>query len=241
MTLSNHWPFDFPYTKTPYSMPNTSDEKYSNYCRGIYYTDWAMGEFMERMKNKPYFDNTLFIITSDHGIWYFPPEEKLTSVEKQEAYFRMPFLFYAPAVLEPIVSNIVTSQVDVAPTVLDLLGLSRKNSFVGQSMVDENPSQERFALMQHVMKWSYRRGNEYIYSSGSEAFIEHYPPPPKGAKFERSDVHLNFILEGDLLHRTNESYDFKKVSYDETEAIMTLLKSNQELIYSDRIFDNLYL
>ncbi|MCI5211751.1 MAG: LTA synthase family protein, partial [Candidatus Electrothrix sp. ATG2] len=93
MTLSNHWPFDFPYAKTPATLPETADKKYRNYCRGMYYTDWAMGEFMKRMQKKPYFNNTLFIITSDHGIWYFPPEEKLTTVEKQEAYFRMPLLF----------------------------------------------------------------------------------------------------------------------------------------------------
>jgi phosphoglycerol transferase MdoB-like AlkP superfamily enzyme len=240
MTLSNHWPFDFPYTKTPDSLPDTSDKKYSDYCRGMYYTDWAMGEFMARMKNKPYFDNTLFIITSDHGIWYFPPEERLTTVEKQEAYFRMPFLFYAPAVLEPKVSNIVTSQLDVAPTVLDLLGLHRKNSFVGQSMLDEHPGRDRFALMQHVMKWSWRRGDEYIYSSGSEAFVEHYPPPPKGAEMKKADVHLNFTLKGDLLHRGDEDFAFKEVSHDTTQDIMTLLRSNQELLSGDRIFDRLY-
>ncbi|MCI5132086.1 MAG: LTA synthase family protein, partial [Candidatus Electrothrix sp. EH2] len=123
MTLSNHWPFDFPYSETPKILPETADNKYSNYCRGIYYTDWAMGEFMKRMRKKSYFNNTLFIITADHGIWYFPPEEKLSTVEKQEAYFRMPLLFYAPAVLAPKVSDIVTSQIDVAPTVLDLLGI----------------------------------------------------------------------------------------------------------------------
>lgn len=243
MTLSNHWPFDFPYSKTPETLPKTADKKYSNYCRGIYYTDWAMGAFMKRMQKKPYFDNTLFIITSDHGIWYFPPEEKLTTVEKQEAYFRMPLLFYAPAVLEPKVSDIVTSQLDVAPTVLDLLGIQRKNAFLGQSMLNEDPSQERFALMQHVMKWSYRRGNEYIYSSGSEAFAEHYPPPPKGTAMKRSDEHLLFTLQGDLLHRDGEQFNFHEVRQhhqEKTQWVISLLKSNQELLFSDRVFDRLY-
>ncbi|MDU9047215.1 MAG: LTA synthase family protein [Candidatus Electrothrix sp. Rat3] len=243
MTLSNHWPFDFAYSETPETLPETADKKYSNYCRGMYYTDWAMGEFMKRMQKKPYFNNTLFIITSDHGIWYFPPEEKLTTVEKQEAYFRMPLLFYAPTLLDPKVSNIVTSQIDVAPTVLDLLGIQRKNAFLGQSLLDENPSQERFALMQHVMKWSYRRGNEYIYSSGSEAFVEHYPPPPKGTAMKRSDEHLIFTLQGDLLHRGGEQFVFHEVDQDrqdKTQWVINLLKSNQELLFSDRIFDHLY-
>ncbi len=155
----------------------------------------------------------------------------------------MPLLFYAPALLEPKVSGIVTSQVDVAPTVLDFLGIQRKNAFLGQSMLDENPSQERFALMQHVMKWSYRKGNEYIYSSGSEAFVEHYPPPPKGTAMKRSDEHLIFTLQGDLLHRGEEQFVFHEVDQDrqdKTQWVINLLKSNQELLFSDRIFDRLY-
>ena len=247
MTLSNHWPFDFSYTKTPEKLPETADKKYSNYCRGIYYTDWAMGEFMKRMREKPYFNNTLFIITADHGIWYFPPEEKLTTVEKQEAYFRMPLLLYAPAVLEPRVSDIVASQVDLAPTVLDLLGIQRKNAFLGRSMLvdehDRHSERERFALMQHVIKWSYRKGNEYIYSSGSEAFVEHYPPPPKGTAIKRSDEHLIFTLQGDLLRRGEEAFVFHEPDQEwqgKTQQVIRLLQSNQELLFSDRIFDRLY-
>ena len=246
MTLSNHWPFDFSYSEKPKTLPKTADKKYSNYCRGIYYTDWAMGEFMKRMHKKPYFNNTLFIITADHGIWYFPPEEKLTTVEKQEAYFRMPLLFYAPAVLKPEISDIVTSQIDVAPTVLDLLGIQRKNAFLGRSMLDEHDGhsgRERFALMQHVMKWSYRKGNEYIYSSGAEAFVEHYPPPPKGTAMKRSDEHLIFTLQGDLLRRGEEAFVFHEPDQewqDKTQGVIRLLQSNQELLFSDRIFDRLY-
>jgi phosphoglycerol transferase MdoB-like AlkP superfamily enzyme len=240
MTLSNHWPFDEPYDPSPEKLPNTSDKGYQNYCKGIFYTDWAMGQFMEKMKTKPYFENTLFIITSDHGIWYFPPEENLTTVEKEEAYFRMPFLIYSPAALKPKVSNIIASQVDIAPTVLDILGINRPNAFLGQSMIDPDPLTERFALLQHVKKWSFRQGKQYIYNSGSEAFIEHFPPPPKNAKNDQEEAHLSFTLQGDLLNRGTEPFRFQEITPSEQKRVMNLLKSNQQLLYSNNVFNKLY-
>lgn len=240
MTLSNHWPFEYEYSAKPDTLPESVDTRYLNYCRGIYYTDWAVGQFMERMKTKPYFDNTLFIITSDHGIWYFPPEDSLSAYEKQEAYFRMPLLLYAPAHLSPDTSNIVASQVDVAPTVLELLGIREENSFVGQDMFNENPSMERFALMQHVQKWNFRRGNEYIYSVGSDVYIEHRAQVQEGASFQRQDSHWQFTSGDDLFLKNRRDIEFPDSFSIDKKEVTEMVQSNQVLLFGDRVFPGTY-
>jgi len=241
MTLSNHWPFSHPYTVEPDTLPETSDVQYRNYVRGTYYTDWAMGNFIKKMHTKTYFDNTIFIITSDHGIWFYPPEKKLKTIEKQEGYFRMPMLFYAPALLEPAISDIVCSQVDVAPTLLDMLGIVISNSFVGQSMIDPNPTMERYALMQHVQRWNLRIKDTYVYSVGNEVFLEHIPAPPRYESFSRSDHHV--VIEGpvNLLDWTGtRKLTFGDGVEEYVEWTSELIKKNQYLLFGDRLFNTSY-
>lgn len=62
LTCSNHRPFD-PPTVEGFTTTYPDDiEKHA-----IQYADWAMNRFIEMCKEKPWFDETLFVITADHG------------------------------------------------------------------------------------------------------------------------------------------------------------------------------
>jgi len=238
-TLLNHWPFDWPYPTSAETPKVSSDAEYTGYTRGIYYTDRALGKFVERMRSRPYFDNTIFIFTGDHGAWYFPPEKNLKTFQKTEAYFRSPMVFYAPALIEPLVSHAVGSQVDFAPTMLHLLGIRQRNAFVGRSLLEEG-GPRRYALMAHTHRWNLRVGNRYVYDTGLEFFKEHFPIPPKGYQFDQSDHHVLLESDADLL----EIDDPKQVRYGpESQRIEwiqwaeDLLLMNRYLLEWDRIYD----
>lgn len=239
MTLSNHWPFNHPYTVTPPGADSACGDSYCNYQRGMYYTDWAVGQFIERMRTKPYFNNTLFIITSDHGVWMYPNATELKTVQKQEAYFRMPLLFFAPAHLAPQSLEAIGSQVDVAPTILALLGLDAPNSFVGQSLLGDAPGGKRFALMQHVHQWNLREQNNYVYGVGKECFLEHFPPAKKHAQNNRESQHVLLVCDDDLLRVRNASqlgYGSDSQLQHYRQWVSGLIKRNQYFLFQDRIF-----
>ena len=70
-----------------------------------------------RRKKHAWFDNTLFIIVADHGARVYGREEiPLKSYE-------IPMLFYSPKHMRPGQVDTLTTQIDIAPTVLGLLGL----------------------------------------------------------------------------------------------------------------------
>ena len=88
--------------------------------------------------------NTLLIITSDHGQGIINPEKTALSKNKKsivkfdhgetitEEVIRVPMIFYSPG-LKPInnISNNLVSVVDIVPTILDFLELPLKNDFDG--------------------------------------------------------------------------------------------------------------
>ena len=196
MTLSNHHPFSWPYPSNAHAPKGGFGAEYENYMRGNYYTDYAIGRFFERVRESEWFSRTIFVITGDHGIWLF--DEDKGPVEKQEAYFRVPFLIYAPGIVEPRVFEDVASQVDIAPTLLDLIGASASNTFVGRSLLADS-DEPRFALMLHDRQWNIRRGNEYCYEVGEQCFYEHIPWCPKGYKKDPNQPVSCFVFNGDLL------------------------------------------
>lgn len=119
MSTSNHKPFTFPA-----GVPGVKTQGGGREA-GVRYADYAIGRFVEALRSRPYFDNTAIVIVADHGARVYGKEDfPLDS-------YRIPFLVYAPRHLVPRRVSAVTSQLDVAPTVLGLLGISYDSAFFG--------------------------------------------------------------------------------------------------------------
>ena len=123
MTTSNHRPYTYPEGKI--NIPASREG-------GVKYTDYALGEFFKMARTKPWFDNTIFIITADHcagsaGKVALPPEK-----------YHIPLLIYAPKIIKPQVISKVSSQIDVAPTILGLLNISYKSKFFGNDLFSKD-------------------------------------------------------------------------------------------------------
>ncbi|MHC4416956.1 MAG: LTA synthase family protein [Planctomycetota bacterium] len=145
-TLSSHggrW--EYP---TDRSAPKIKDSaRYKSYARGIYYTDSAVAKFIRKVQNSRLALNTIIIITGDHGVWVFP-SEITDPLQKQEIYFRTPLCVWGPPELvQPGIDHTLGSHIDVAPTLLDMLNIHRRNTFLGQSLVNTKiPHQQRYVL-----------------------------------------------------------------------------------------------
>jgi membrane-anchored protein YejM (alkaline phosphatase superfamily) len=168
LTLSNHFPFDS-YPTDAQAPTAVGGETYVAYTRGIFYTDHALGSFMARARQQPWFDDTIFVITADHGLFLFPDQPSLSQVQRQDAAFRTPLLIYAPGRVKPGRRSVVGSQADVAPTILELLGIRPPNTFVGRSLLDDAIAADaRFAILVQQSNWFLRLGNQYFYCGSPE-------------------------------------------------------------------------
>jgi phosphoglycerol transferase MdoB-like AlkP superfamily enzyme len=127
LTLSNHFPFDFNFAKSSQESTGYSTV-YNNFLRGVQYTDDVVGSFWKMFQNSKLKNNTILIITSDHGLWF---EEKIFEdvYVANEALFRVPLMIWNPENnKKPEVYNTVSSHVDITPTILNMLGISAKNT-----------------------------------------------------------------------------------------------------------------
>ncbi|MDQ6647001.1 MAG: sulfatase-like hydrolase/transferase [Pseudomonadota bacterium] len=129
MTTSNHRPYTFPEGRV----------KQAEHTRGgaLAYTDWSIEDFIKRAREKPYFDNTVFVITADHCA----ASAGKTSVPVNR--YHIPLWIYAPAHIKPQRVERLMGQVDIPPTLLGLLHFSYRSRFFGYDLFKLQPGRER--------------------------------------------------------------------------------------------------
>ena len=107
--------------------PHSTDTEYG-FMNTLFYADWALGQFMEKARKQPWFDNTVFFFTADHTLGHYRKRDTLDQ-------FHIPFLIYSPKHIKPGVNNTISSHLDIMPTVIDLLKLPDTFSAVGESLL----------------------------------------------------------------------------------------------------------
>lgn len=134
-SLSSHTPYTVPSKEFEVFGPET---EYREFLNSLYYSDQALKIFFEAAKKEEYFKNTLFVIVSDHT------EGRATADNKYVSY-HIPCLFYAPGTVAPARDARLTAQMDIAPTIMDILKISRPFTSFGRSALS---NAERRALIQ---------------------------------------------------------------------------------------------
>ena len=147
MTTSNHRPYTFPENRVP--QPQKRREG------AVQYTDWAIGDLIRRARTKPWFDDTIFIITGDHtakaaGKTDLPPSR-----------YHIPLIWYAPKHIAPSRVDRLMSQVDLAPTLLAWLGVGYDSRFFGYDLFSLEPGRER-AFISTYQKLGYLKGDRLV-------------------------------------------------------------------------------
>lgn len=111
-TASSHHPFVIP-EKYRKQFP----EEHIAIQKCIRYTDMAIGKFFQTAARQPWFQNTIFVLTSDH-----------TNMSDHAEYqtdlggFCAPIIIFDPSHPEGQVHDKVAQQIDILPTVLGMLG-----------------------------------------------------------------------------------------------------------------------
>lgn len=108
LTQSSHEPFDVP--AKPKFTDNSLEHRFFNSC---HYTDSCIGAFIDKLKSKAEWNNTLVILTADHG-HRLPDNQDIQSSRR----FRIPLLFLGGAIKTDSVIHTVGSQTDIANTLL---------------------------------------------------------------------------------------------------------------------------
>ena len=176
MTTSNHRPFTYPDGRIDIPSPGGREG-------AVKYTDWAIGRFVEEARRRPWFDDTLFVFLADHCA-AVAGKSKLPV-----AGYRIPLIFYAPKLVGRGTYEPVASQIDLPPTLLDVLRVEGDDHFFGRS-VFELPAVPARAFVSNYQSLGYLRdGTLVVLSPGRKvetfrvdpATFETTPTPPDRA------------------------------------------------------------
>ena len=114
-TLSSHHPFRVP---APYEQVFKEEDSNMPIYKVIRYTDMALKHFFETASRQPWFQNTIFAITSDHTNMVRLPE-----YGTDLGGFCSPVIFYDPSgEMGQGMVDAVAQQTDIMPTILEHLG-----------------------------------------------------------------------------------------------------------------------
>ncbi|UCV04284.1 LTA synthase family protein [Dechloromonas denitrificans] len=145
MTASNHVPFTYPEGRIDIPSPGKRRG-------GVKYADYAVGRFIEMAKQKPWFDNTIFVFVADHCA---------SSAGKAKIpvhRYHIPAIVYAPKLIAPKRVDTLASQIDLVPTMLAMLGLQGDDHFVGRDILRMPPEEGR-ALLSTYQNLGYLKGD----------------------------------------------------------------------------------
>jgi phosphoglycerol transferase MdoB-like AlkP superfamily enzyme len=149
-TVSNHAPFKYPDGRIElYEEPK-------NTCNNaVKYSDYALGKFFERAQKAPYWDNTLFLVVADH-------EEKVFGDELVPVKcFHIPALIIG-ADVKPGRYDKVASQIDLAPTLLSIMGIESSHPMQGHDLLQTPKNYPGRAVMQFHNNQAYMVGDQVV-------------------------------------------------------------------------------
>lgn len=131
MTVSNHRPYTYPDGRI--DIPSSSQSVQG----GVKYTDYAINKFLKDAQQKPWFNNTVFVIVSDHC------SKSAGKTDLPVTRYHIPCYIYAPALIKPAMEKRLTSQIDLAPTVLGLMNVNYTSRFLGYDIYKVPAERER--------------------------------------------------------------------------------------------------
>lgn len=168
-TLSSHQPF-----RIPEKYKDMFPEGPVEITKTISYTDMALQKFFAEAEKKPWFKNTLFVVTADHTSQHYRPEW-----ENEAGSYRIPlFLYHANFEFPQVDTEKVVQQVDVLPTIADFLNIPVKDkNFLVSSVFEDgdkvavNFIDGRYILFakDYFMRWTPGHGEPQMFAIADRA------------------------------------------------------------------------
>lgn len=156
-TLSSHHPYFVPkkWRKTLKSGPHPI-------CRSIQYGDLSLKKFFEQAKKESWYKNTLFVLVADHT-----PSTSSRFYSLRTQMYKIPIVFFDPqGRLPKRKEKVIFQQLDILPTVLDLLEVKTSYYAFGNSFYSKIP---REALSYLEGTYFYFSGDKLLYFSNDRA------------------------------------------------------------------------
>lgn len=235
-TISNHHPWNSP---KPFEVPKDLPEDEMKFLQTFAYTDHCLGTFIRKLKEKGIYDHSLIFILGDHGQEI---NETIVHNNLSDENVHIPLLITG---VTPAVIHEPASQVDLLPTVLDLLHLEAVHHSVGSSLVrkTENPAFISMirdettlrSIPESPLKASYFASIDELYQK--KAWVSE--------SFENVSFEIKAPIEADESWLSSQAtlspiLDLSDTTFND-EGLLQMRKEQQDLLHELKISNNPHL
>ncbi|WP_415592533.1 LTA synthase family protein [Liquorilactobacillus ghanensis] len=244
ITLTNHYPYELDKINQSIPKTKTGDQTVDGYVQTAHYLDQAFGEFIQYLKKSGLYDNSMIVVYGDHyGISNNHKKAIAQLLNKKSVssydlamFQKVPFMIHLNG-LKGGVNHTYGGEIDVMPTLMDLMGLKDDDYIqLGQDLLANNRNQTVAFRDGDFVSPTYSKIGSKIYNNQGKLMTN-----LSGAEKQQVDTMQNRtnkvlslsdkIVTGDLLRFYTPS-GFKKVNrsdynykYNET---MKELKEEQK-------------
>ena len=162
----------------PYKVPEKYTGKFPkgtvNIHESVGYTDYALRQFFDAAKKEPWFKNTIFVFVADH-----------TNTVAYDEYLKefmrntVPILFYSADERFKGVNDDWAQQIDIYPTILDMIGYQKPFRSWGRSLVNPKSDETPFVVKHAGNFYQYMSG-DYICTFDGKKVVGFYAKSDKG-------------------------------------------------------------
>ncbi|WP_288636180.1 LTA synthase family protein [uncultured Limosilactobacillus sp.] len=240
ITVTNHYPYILDKQNKDIQPWNTGDDTVDPYVQTARYLDESLGEFLDYLGKSGLRQNSVLILYGDHygisnnhqpAIAQILHKKKVTNYDLA-MFQKVPFMINMPG-LKGGIDHTYGGEIDVLPTIEDLLGISSKNYIqFGQDLL--SPGRNQIVPFRNgdwvTPKYTKYNGDYYYTKNGKQitkATAKQKKEFSKIQKYVTTDLGLSDrVVNGDLL-RFYKLPGFKKV--DKKDYTYNLKKSLRNL------------
>ena len=246
ITLTNHYPYELDKKNASIPKTTTGDDTVDGYVQTAHYLDQAFGEWISYLKKTGLYKNSVIVVYGDHyGISnnHKKPIAQLLGKKSVTPYDlamfqKVPFMIHAEN-LKGGINHTYGGEIDVMPTLLDLLGIHDKQYIMfGQDLL--NPQHDQTVAFRDgdFVSPTYSKIGSRIYNNQGQVVNDKLTAAEKKQVDEmQEDVNKQLtysdkVVLGDLL-RFYHPKGFKRVNkadytYNYTKAMSELRKNNKK-------------
>ncbi|OIM21672.1 glycerol phosphate lipoteichoic acid synthase [Oenococcus oeni] len=246
ITVTNHYPYETnKEISSQFPATTTGDKTVDHYVQTAHYLDSAFGEFIAWLKASGLYDNSVIYVYGDHygisenheaAIAQLLKKKKITNYDLAQ-FQKVPFMIHASN-LKGGIDHTYGGEIDVLPTLLDLLGVQNTNSVqFGSDLLSTKRRQivsfrngdfvTPTVIKMNGTYWNTQTGKSIKYKTASKSMKKFIDKTQ-----EYVDDQLKYsdeVVTGDLLrfyHRTNFKTVIKKnYSYTTSSTLARLKKA----------------
>ncbi|WHY27583.1 LTA synthase family protein [Bacillus wiedmannii] len=232
LTLTNHYPFTYDEDTKFIEPYNSGNGVFDRYIVTARYLDESIKKFIERLKADEMYDDSIIVLYGDHygisekhnrAMAQFLEKDQITEFDTLNLQ-RTPLYIHMPGQTEGQTISKPTGQIDMKPTILNLLGIDTTNDIrFGHDMFSDEYT--GFVVLRDgsfiTDKYAYTNNTFYDRITGE---IVDLPKKEAQALINRAQNELRMsdkIIEGDLL-RFSESNKVK------TGEVQTKIKETEK-------------